>query len=258
MTAADRRRRATTGMAALGMLIMASCGSSNTNDEATDPASRRMLERQSASASSPTARDLANDRWWWGIDLKHVPLDRVIGSLDADTSNIDQVGVHAGRMPTPVTDRTNVRLAPTGGCSPLFYLRYAGASRTLLCNRDQRTYVNAENELMRVAHALARRFHLDPDAKPIDTTSGDRLFAIKFTPKPAPGRAYSPVLDQILVSRRGNRVLLVVVARPDGEIPRDAEARRPLTSGGPSHPSSPSGEKRRPAPTPHADASQKT
>jgi len=232
MTAADRQRRATVGTAALGMLLMASCGSSNTKDEATDPASRRMLERQSASASSPTARDWTSDRWWWGIDLEHVPLDRVIRTLDADTSHIDQAGVHAGRMPTPVTDRTNVRLSPVGGCSSLFYVRYVGVARTLLCNRDQRTSGDAENELMRVTHALARRFNLDQDAKPIGRAHGGRLFAIKFTPKPASGHAYSPVLDQILASRSGNRVLLVVVARPDGEILHDAEAGHPLTSGG--------------------------
>jgi len=220
MTAADRRRQATAGTAALGMLLLASCGPSNTRDEATNPASRHMLERQSASASSPTARDRTGDRWWWGIDLEHVPLDRVIGSLDADTSHIDQTGVHAGRMPMPVTDRTNVRLAPAGGCSPLFYVRYAGASRTLLCNRDQRTEREAENELLRVANALTRRFHLDPDAKPIDTANGGRLFAIKFTPQPTSEHAYSSVLDQVLVSRSGNRVLLVVSARPDGEIPQ--------------------------------------
>lgn len=231
MTAANRRRQATAGTAALGMFLLASCGPSTTYHESTDPASRHMLERQSASASSPTVRDWTSDRWWWGIDLEHIPLDRVISSLDADTSHIDQAGVHAGRLPAPVTERTNVRLAPAGGCSPLFYVRYAGASRTLLCNRDQRTAGEAENELLRIAHALAQRFHLDPDAKPIDTANGDRLFAIKFTPQPVSGHAYSPVLDQILASRRGNRVLLVVEARPDGEIPHDAQARRSLTSG---------------------------
>lgn len=228
MTAADRLRQTTAGTAALGMFLLASCGSSTTHEETTAPAQRHMLEKQSASASSPTARDWTGDRWWWGIDLDHVPLDRVISSLDADTSHIDQDGVHAGRMPAPVTDRTNVRLAPAGGCSPLFYVRYAGASRTLLCNRDRRTAGEAEKELLRITHALVRRFHLDPEAKPIDTADGGRLFAIKFVPQPATGRAYSPVLDQIHASRRGNRILVAIAARPNNEIPHDDQAGGPL------------------------------
>jgi hypothetical protein len=225
---ADRmgRRAKSAWTLAIPSLLAASCAPSADDAAPTTLPWRRALDAQSAAVSPARPRDWTRDRWWWGVDLERVPLDRVIARIDADTSHVDESSAGPGNLPSPIAEGADVQLAPFGGCSPVYYVRYGGG-RALLCDRDRRSDQEAEAELLRTTRALARRFGLDPSARPLDTLDGARLFAIRFADRPGTRRAWSPLVDRVLASRRGSRVLLAVVTR------QDRAPRRPATGGAP-------------------------
>lgn len=217
-----RHPYASTVAAAVLCGALTACGDGGTTRGANSPSFpatrnyRKVVLEQSAAANPALRRAGEQDAFWWGLDLRRTPIERTTRLIDADGSHIDQAGVGIGRLPAPPGDATNIEVRAFGGCSPAFYVHY-DARRTLLCNRDQRTAALAEAEFSRLAARIVRRFDLRPGTAPATASNGTRVLAVRFAKRLGTKRAWSPYLDQVVLARTDNRVLLAVSLKHDAK-----------------------------------------
>jgi hypothetical protein len=98
--------------------------------------------------------------------------------------------------------------------------------RTLLCNRDRPDAGSAETEFARVAADIVRRFDLRAGTLPVTQANGTRVLAVTFARAHGTRRAYSSILDKIVLTRTDSRILLAVVLKPDTDWKTDPRPRR--------------------------------
>ncbi len=209
-------RRITVPISAAVGMVLASCGDGPAASTQHPPTRDfgKALDRQSEAARPTTMRDGTGDATWWGLDLRRTPVERARRLLNQDGSHVDQSGIGVGRLPPPPGDVSDIELRAFGRCWPAFYVRFGGR-RTLLCNRDQPTTTAAEGEFVRLASAIMQRFDVRPGIVPATRQDGMRAFALRFADRPGTRRVYSPILYEVILSRNGTRILLVVSLKND-------------------------------------------